>query len=195
MLSMLWQFIEQLNPKVIALVGPIIAGCVVFFLRRIFERRPKLVSTLMETKTVEDQQDDGSNIITHIYTLLISNEGGKSANNLRISHHILPDIRIVQNINYRIEPLPGGGTDIVIPTLAPDQWIQIDYQFSPPTTWEEIVDVIRSDEVYVKSTMMPFFVRQPTLRKIFEVVIYAIFIFGIYIIWELFRYYYWNSPS
>jgi hypothetical protein len=51
---------------------------------------------------------------------------------------------------YRVEPTPGGGTDLVFPTLVPGDQVTISYLYFPPITWGQINGTTKSDEGLAK---------------------------------------------
>lgn len=85
--------------------------------------------------------------VTHINThaVVIRNNGNKTATNVRISHNILPDIKIYPDTDYQINDLPSGGKQLVIPRVSPRREYTISYLYFPPVTYDQINSVIESD--------------------------------------------------
>ena len=157
------------------LIAPLMVGGVLIALQRVFERRPKLFSGLLRTPIINYKKQDKSTANNRTYILFLANEGNQTANNVRISHLTLPDFIIEPKINYCTEPLRGGGTDIVIPTLAPRQIIQITYFPTSSIQWDDIVDIIRSDEVFIMKLDEPLFFKYYFVRKTIRLIITLFF--------------------
>ena len=93
--------------------------------------------------------------VIHTHDVVIQNVGKKPANNVRVSHAVLPDqFNINPSVPYAVEQLPDGKKDIVIPRLVPQQQIVISYLYYPPLTWAEVNAGIRSDEGFAKPVEM-----------------------------------------
>ena len=93
--------------------------------------------------------------VIHTHDVVVQNVGKKPANNVRVSHAVLPDqFNINPSVPYTVEQLPDGKKDIVIPKLVPGQQIVISYLYYPPLTWAEINAGIRSDEGFAKPVEM-----------------------------------------
>ncbi len=85
--------------------------------------------------------------VTHINThaVVIRNTGNKTATNVRISHNILPDIKIYPDTDYQINDLPSGGRELVIPRITPKKEFAISYLYFPPVTYDQIRSNVESD--------------------------------------------------
>jgi hypothetical protein len=93
--------------------------------------------------------------VIHTHDVVIRNVGKKAANNVRVSHQVLPDqFNINPSVPYTVERLPGGQKDIVIPKLVPKQQIVISYLYYPPLTFDQINAGIRSDEGFATPVEM-----------------------------------------
>ena len=168
--------INNLADLLLSVIGAVIA----YFITRALQSRPKLVSRVVHSSSFIANDQEEPPVIGYSYTLLLANSGRKTANNVRISHKILPEVvEIHPDINYSTETLPGGSTDIIIPTLAPGQWVQIAYRLFSPTTWEDLIGIIRSDECFVKEIEFPWLVKHPTIEKVTVILLFFISIFGL----------------
>jgi len=93
--------------------------------------------------------------VIHTHDVVIRNVGKKAANNVRVSHQVLPEqFNINPSVPYTVEQLPGGQKDIVIPKLVPKQQIVISYLYYPPLTFDQINSGVRSDEGFAKPVEM-----------------------------------------
>ena len=72
------------------------------------------------------------------------------AKNVRLGHKVLPDYNIVPNTKYEVSRLPGGGNEILFPTLVPSEQITISYLYFAPNTYAEINTYVKSDEGLAK---------------------------------------------
>lgn len=94
-------------------------------------------------------------VVIHTHDVVIRNAGRKPANNVRVSHSLLPDqFNINPSVPYTVEQLPAGTKDIVIPKLVPGQQIIISYLYYPPITFDQVNAGIRSDEGFATPVEM-----------------------------------------
>jgi hypothetical protein len=121
--------------------GPVLGALVAFLLLRLSERTVKLVTYYGHVGVfrIHPPQQQGQPapppFPIHAHTVVIRNAGKKSATNVRVSHGILPpDFSIFPDVPHRVEVLPGGGSDIVIPQLIPEQQVTISYMYPPATS-------------------------------------------------------------
>ena len=131
-------------------VGAVVLLVVGAWLNRVFERRPRLITYLVHTSANRIPQDNGFiDIFTH--SVVLRNSGSKPAKNVRLNHPILPNFNVFPAIEHRVEDLPGGGRDIVIPTLVPGEQVTISYLYFPPTTVENVHGPVKSDDGLAKT--------------------------------------------
>jgi len=126
----------------------------------------------------------------HTHDVVIRNVGKKAANNVRISHQVLPEyFNINPSVPYTVEQLPGGQKDILIPKLVPKQQIVISYLYYPPITFDQINSGIRSDEGFAKPVEMELSQKTPPWVMALGV---AGFLIGcltvLYLIWRGLKY-------
>jgi hypothetical protein len=89
--------------------------------------------------------------VIHTHDVVIRSAGKKAANNVRVSHAVLPDqVNISPSQPYSVEELPDGRKDILIPTVVPRQQVVISYLYYPPLTWAQVNAGIRSDEGFAR---------------------------------------------
>jgi len=122
-----------------ALVGAVIVKRV--------EGKAELITHLGHVSAFTLRNPGQPPVVIHTHDVVIRNAGRKPANNVRVSHNVLPDqFNVNPSVPYTVEQLPAGNKDIVIPKLVPRQQIVISYLYYPPTTFNEINSGIRSDE-------------------------------------------------
>ncbi len=83
----------------------------------------------------------------YTHSLVVRNTGRKSAQNVRIGHHVRPlNYDLAPPVFHWIGDVPNGGWEILIPTLVPGEQLQISYLYFPPLTWNQINSYVKSDE-------------------------------------------------
>ncbi|SRR6266571_7283801 len=137
--------------------GPVLGALVAFLLLRLSERKVKLVTyyghvgVFHMQPPAQAEQPVPPRFPIHAHTVVIRNAGKKTANAVRVSHGILPpDFSIFPDVPYRVEDLPGGGRDIVIPQLIPGQQVTISYMYPPAILYGDVTKGIRSDETFAQ---------------------------------------------
>ena len=126
----------------------------------------------------------------HTHDVVIQNVGKKAANNVRVSHNVLPEqFNLFPSVPYSIEPLPDGKKDIVIAKLVPQQLIVISYLYYPPLLWSQVHAGIRSDEGFAKQVQMLLQRKVPTWLAVFSVIGFLIGCLTVlYLIWRGLKY-------
>lgn len=129
--------VAKLLAPVITLIG-IIA-------KKYLEVKPKLVTYLVHSSTISI----GDQVRTHFNThsIVVRNAGKKTANNIRIGHRYLPAYQIFPQLNHEKLEGSNGSVEILIPTLVPNEQINISYLYFPPFTWDQIHAYCKSDEM------------------------------------------------
>lgn len=119
---------------------------------RFWAEKPKLVSHLgfISSHNVKSSDPNKPDTIVNTHSVILRNIGRKTAKNVRLGHTFLPDIRIYPDIDYSINDLPGGGKEIVFPSIVPKKEVTISYLYFPPDLWNQINTHIESDEGPVK---------------------------------------------
>lgn len=128
--------------------APLLALFVGIWLNRKIEKRPVLLTHWGHVSSFRQQLPDGTINIVNTHSVIVVNEGKRSATNVRISHTILPDFNIWPAVQHRTEPVPNFGADIVIPTMVPGEQIMISYLYFPPVTYAQINSGVKHDEGY-----------------------------------------------
>ena len=119
-------------------------------LSRKLERRPRLITYLGHVSAHRIDPETGNPIDVFTHSIVLQNAGRNAAHNVRITHSILPNFAVFPEIKYEVDHLPGGGSDIVVPVLVPQQEITISYLYFPPTTWDKINRIVTSNEGFAK---------------------------------------------
>lgn len=140
----------NLDPEVIAkVVGPLLSLLVGGLIKRYTEARSKVVSFIGHASAFTLQGENPA--IIHTHSVVVRNTGRKSANNVRLSHAVLPiNITVYPPVHYSIERNPEGAGEIVIPVLVPKEQVTISYLYFPPLLWNQINVSTKSDEGFAK---------------------------------------------
>ncbi len=131
---------------VAAIAAPLIALFVGAVLNRAIESRPRLVTYLGHVSAHRLKRDDDSWNDVYTHSVVLRNSGRRPATNVRLAHTYLPNFNVYPDVEQHVEDLPGGGKEIVIPTLVPNEQVTISYLYFPPITWNQINGQIKSDE-------------------------------------------------
>jgi hypothetical protein len=130
---------------VATIAAPLLALVVGAVLNHFAEARPRLVTYLAHASAFRAQRPEGP-VQVNTHSVVLRNVGRKPATNVRLGHNLLPDFQVYPDVQYRVEALPNGGTEIVFPMVVPQKQITISYLYFPPVTWEQINTHFESDE-------------------------------------------------
>ncbi len=134
-------------PAIATVVGAI-AGAVI---ARI-EKRARLITYYGHTSAfllppAKDHPPGQPPPSVHTHSVVIRNVGRKTATNVRVSHYFLPEaFTLFPAMPYTLQPAPGAGDDIVIPTLVPGRQVTVNYLYYPPVLYNQVTSDVRSDE-------------------------------------------------
>ena len=92
----------------------------------------------------------GKRLDVFTHSLVIQNTGWISASNVKLAHSKLPSFSVYPDVEYRVSDLPGGGQEILFPSLVPNEQITVSYLYFPPVTWDQINLGVKSDEGFAK---------------------------------------------
>jgi len=130
------------------IVSPFIALILGYVLTRISERKPKLsyYTGHVSSFTIKDTKVP---VFTH--SIVVMNNGKKTAKNVRIGHDIFPN-------NYVIHPpkeseivsIEGTRRELKISELIPNEIITVNYLYFPPITWDQINTTVKHDDGFGK---------------------------------------------
>ena len=51
---------------------------------------------------------------------------------------------------YHVSELPGGGREILFPSLVPGEQVTVSYLYFPPVIWDQVNRSVKSDEGLAK---------------------------------------------
>lgn len=184
-MSIDWMIVSQIGAPVIA----VFVGAAV---TRYFSQRERLmvyyghISSHILKSLVDGRED--TQINTH--TVIVRNEGNKTATNVRIVNHAqIPDIRVYPTTQYEINTLPEKGQEIVIPRIGPKMEYTISYLYLPPVTYNLIQTYVASDSGPAKTVNVRL---QQVFPKWVNVLFAGSMVLGliafIYILFEVVRY-------
>lgn len=128
------------------IAAPIIALFVGVWVNRRFEGRPVLISYFGHVAGFQVTPANGPPFFVHTHQVVLRNAGRQSATNVRLHHAVLPNFIIWPTISHRVDVLPNGERDIVIPTLVPGEQITISYLYFPPITVGQVNAGIKCDQ-------------------------------------------------
>ncbi len=135
---------------VATIAAPLIALVIGAALSHAIEERARLVTYLGHVSAHKVQQKSGAPLDVFTHSVVLRNSGRKPANNVKLTHSVLPSFNVIPSVNYQIEQLPDGGANIVLPTLVPNEQVTISYLYFPPTTWDKINGPIKSDAGFAR---------------------------------------------
>ena len=125
---------------------PLIALFVGVWLNRRIEKRPILLTHWGHVSSFRLQVPEGADNYVNTHSVVIRNEGKRSATNVRLSHTILPDFNIWPAVQFTVEQVPNSGRDIVIPQIVPGEQLTISYLYFPPVTYDQVNSGVKHDE-------------------------------------------------
>lgn len=141
-----------MNWQVVATItAPVLALLIGAWLNRRLERRPKLISFLTHAASIPVQPPGGAPFHVHTHTVVVRNAGNAAANNVRLSHAVLPlHYSVFPSVAFNIEQLPSGGADIVFPNLVAGEQISVTYLYQPPLLFSQVNTNAKSDEGFAR---------------------------------------------
>ena len=138
-----------MDVEVIAkILAPSVTAIFGFVFKRYLDAKPKLITYLIHTAAVPLKGETETIINTH--SIVVRNAGKKTAHDVRLGHSILPDFQIYPQISHDLIKGPDDSAEIIIPTLVPNEQINISYVYFPPLTWNQINSYCKSDEMSAK---------------------------------------------
>ena len=160
-------YIQIVIPRVTLLLG--------FFINKISEDRAKLLHYYVNPASTTLSAPDTDDTIVNTHTLIIVNNGRKTANNVRLGHNILPAFSIFPSCDYSVVDLPDGKKEILIPKIVKKERILVNYLYFPPNTIRHINTYIKSDEGFSNKKDIQY---TPILSKPIQLVFWLILILG-----------------
>ncbi|MBB1519901.1 hypothetical protein [Aquipseudomonas guryensis] len=131
------------------LLAPTLTAILVFFIKKYFESRPKLITYMVHASAIPLHNEENGSVNTH--SIVVRNSGKKTAKNVRIGHNYLPQsFQLHPQLTHEIIRGDNGAAEILIPTLVPDEQLNISYLYFPPNTWHNVHSYCKSDEMNAK---------------------------------------------
>lgn len=187
-----WEFISK---AVIPVSAPVVAAIV----KRRLERRPKLITYLSHVSAFQVpaagtqhasspalpdseqlasaphgvQPPQPGRVFAH--SIVVRNVGKKTSTNVRIGHAAEPFCyQVFPKVSFSVTTIPNGGWEISIPTLVPNEQVQISYLYFPPVTWDQINSTTKSDEEQAQVVqLLPTPAPNPMTRAMTVVLLYV----------------------
>ena len=135
---------------VATIASPLVALVVGYFLTRALNR--PVVTTYLGHVSAHrvDPVAGGQPYDVFTHSIVIQNNGWRSAKNVRLAHGKLPGFSVFPDVEYRVLDLPGGGQEILFPSLVPGEQVTVSYLYFPPVTWDQVNRLVKSDEGLAK---------------------------------------------
>ncbi len=171
-------------PVFATIASPIIALFIGVVIDRIIERKARLIAYFTHASAFNLPGPPPVTIHTH--GIVIRNIGKRTATDIRVRHNTLPlNYRIFPVIEQRVENLPGGGTEIVFPSLVPNEQVTISYLYFPPLFYNQIHAGIRHSEGFATEvTALPTPQYPSWIRRSLLILLILGIIAFIYLIFE-----------
>ncbi len=166
----------NLDPDVIAkILAPVFSLFVGAVIKYYSEARSKVIFFIGHVAAFKLADEAKTSVFTH--SVVITNVGRKSAQNVRVSHNLFPqNIAISPSIRYLYEHNENETTDILIPNLVPKEQVTISYLYFPPTVWNQVISTIKSDDGFAQSIQI---IPKPQSNKSLEILRIVLTIVGI----------------
>lgn len=179
--------------NLVAAVGmPILTLFLGALINHLLESRPKLISYLgfISAHRLEPRPEGNPVAIVNTHSVVIRNTGRRAATNVRLGHNFLPNVNVYPDVAYEVKDLPGGGKEIVFPTLVPKKEISINYLYFAPETWQHVNTHIESDEgpAKVVNVLLQPQAKPWLLRTIWAFIVIGVIACG-YILFEAIRWF------
>ena len=176
----------MINWLVVATIAaPIMAVFLGVWVNRRFESRPILLSHFGHVSGMTLNRPEGP-VTVNTHSVVIRNAGRRPATNVKLAHYCLSEFNIWPLVQYSVEALPQGGSEIIIPVISPGEQLTISYLYFGPTTVEDINAGVKCDQGIAKPIPM---LLQRQYPNWWNVLVAAIFLVGlvavIYLLYEL----------
>lgn len=171
---------------VATIAAPVITLFAGIALDRLLERKPRLIAYFLHASVFSVAGQNPMQI--HAHGIVIKNTGKRPASDIRVRHNYLPNFHVFPAVQYQVQNLPGGGAEIVFPTLVPDEQISISYLYFPPVLYSQIHAGIRHSHGFAREvTVLPTQQLPVWLRRTLWFLIVVGIIAVLYIFFELSR--------
>lgn len=92
----------------------------------LWERRPLLITHYGHVSGFWVTPPGGQAVAVHTHSVVVRNAGRRSATNVRLRHHVLPnDYSLWPEMEHRVEEVAHGARELIIPTLVPGEQVTI----------------------------------------------------------------------
>lgn len=166
-----------LNLEIIAkIIAPIITAIFGLILKKYFQDKPKLITYMVQASAIPLRDEKNTHVNTH--SIVVRNAGKRTAHNVRIGHNILPpSYQLFPQLQHEVVTEgPNKPAEILIPTLVPNEQINISYLYFPPTTYNQIHSYCKSDEMSAKYVNI---VPSPQLGKLQIFLLWGLIFVGV----------------
>ncbi len=131
-----------------------------------YDKRSKLISYLGHASSVRLKPPGQPEFSVNAHSVVVRNAGRKAANNVRLGHYSLPAFSVYPSTEYKINELPDGSFELLIPLLVPGEQITVTYLYYAPQTVANINSYTKSDDGLVRVlTMLPSPQMNPWLAR------------------------------
>lgn len=121
------------------------------WITRRFEKQPEIVSYYGHASSFTIPNENSNGLIVNTHAVVLRNVGKRSASNVRMTHATLPNVTVFPHTPYRTEDLPGGGVDLVFPTIVPGAQITVSYLYFAPLLVSGVNIGIKHDDGFAKA--------------------------------------------
>jgi hypothetical protein len=171
--------------QVFRLISPIITLVIGTIIKYYTEEKSKLITYVSHISSFTLNDEQKTKVFAH--SIIVRNNGRKTAKNIRICHKTFPEnIQVFPPVQYSIEKAnQEGAYEIVMPTIVPKEQVTISYLYFPPTTWDQINSYTKSDDGLAKVlNIVPM--RKPN-RLVISILLLLTFIGASYLTYWIFR--------
>ena len=119
-----------------------------------FLRRPSRVTFYFSHASIHrvPAPPGGQPLEVNTHSLVIQNTGWRPVHNVKLTHFLKPQsFTAYPDVKYRVSDLPGGGQEILFPSLVPKEQVTLSYLYYPPLIWSAIQGDIKSDEGFANN--------------------------------------------
>ncbi|AHE65799.1 TPA: hypothetical protein RG395_003000 [Legionella pneumophila] len=144
-----------------------------FVLSKYLYNRAKLVTYCLHASAHKIKDPAG---IINTHAIVIRNAGRIAAKNVRVGHYVFPELSctVTPPIEYEKKEIEGG-TELIFPTLVPQEQIVISYLYFPPITIRDVNTYVKSDEGFAKILNI---IPSPKLPGWLEKILYILLFIG-----------------
>lgn len=133
---------------VVDIVVPIFALIFGIVLTRILEHKAKVNYYLGHSSAF----NIGTTNQLHTHSVVVANQGKKTAKGVKIIHDINPEnFNVYPQREYEKTDLPEGGAEIKFSRLRPNEQVTVSYLYYPPVIWTQFNTVVKHDDGLAKA--------------------------------------------